>query len=121
MKDKTAKSRIDELIAEMCAITEFANGSIISSSSYYTTKDGVRHKTKPQFKFQTRGARGKQKLMHIPGKLLPKVRSLIANGRRLEALQAEYSRLMTETSLDTLKKKRQAKAGTAKATARQCH
>ena len=37
---------------------QFAVGSIISSSGYYTTKDGKRHKTKPQYKFQSRGRRG---------------------------------------------------------------
>ena len=104
MKTKTNEIRISEIIAEMSAITEFAQGSIISSSSYYTTKDGKRHKTKPQFKFQTRGGRGKQKLKHIPTELVPKVKKLIENGRKLERLEAEYARLMTEESLAALKK-----------------
>jgi hypothetical protein len=88
----------------MSSITEFAIGSIISSSSYYTTKDGKRHKTKKQYKFQSRGGRGMQKLKHIPETHLPKVRKLIDNGRRLEKLEAEYARLMTEESLAALKK-----------------
>ena len=105
MKAKDNTTRIGEIIAEMSSITEFAQGSIISSSSYYTTKDGKRHKAKPQFKFQSRGARGKQKLKHIPAALVPRVKKLIADGRRLEALEAEYARLVTEESLAALKKK----------------
>ena len=50
MKAKNSSSRIGEIVAEMSSITEFAEGSIVSSSSYYTTKDGKRHKTRPQFK-----------------------------------------------------------------------
>ena len=104
MKAKTCSSRIGEIVAEMSSITEFAQGSIVSSSSYYTTRDGKRHKTRPQFKFQSRGGRGKQKLRHIPAALVPQVRRLIENGRRLEKLEAEYKALMTEESLGRLKK-----------------
>jgi hypothetical protein len=102
MKTKSNDTRIREILAEMSSITEFAVGSIISSSSYYTTKDGKRHTTKKQYKFQSRGGRGKQKLKHIPEALLPKVRKLIDNGKKLEALEAEYARLMTEESLAAL-------------------
>ena len=91
MKEKDTQSRIGHVMAEMASIAEFALGSIISSSSYYTTKDGKRHKTKPQYKFQSRGGRGKQKLRHIPAGLVPQVRKLIENGRRLERLEAEYA------------------------------
>lgn len=105
MKTKDNETRIGEIVAEMSSITEFALGSIVSSASYYTTKDGKRHKTKEQYKFQSRGRRGEQKLKHIPAALLPKVRKLIANGKRLEALEKEYSRLVTEESLAALKKK----------------
>ena len=105
MKTIDNSTRIGEIIAEMSSITEFAQGSIISSSSYYTTKDGKRHKTKPQYKFQSRGRRGMQKLKHIPAGLVPRVMKLIADGRRLEALEAEYARLVTEESLAALKKK----------------
>ena len=90
MKAKTNSSRIGEIVAEMSSITEFAQGSIVPSSSYYATKDGKRHKTRPQFKFQSRGGRGKQKLRHIPAALVPQVRRLIENGRRLEKLESEY-------------------------------
>ena len=72
--------------------------------SYYTTKDGKRHKTRPQYKFQSRGGRGRQKLRHIPAALVPQVRRLIENGRRLEKLEAEYKALMTEESIERLKK-----------------
>ena len=104
MKAKDNNSRIREIVAEMSSITEFAQGSIISSSSYYTTKDGTRHKASPQYKFQSRGRRGEQKLKHIPAELVPMVRKLIANGRKLEALEREYARLVTEASLAALKK-----------------
>ena len=60
MKEKDTQSRIGHVMAEMASIAEFALGSIISSSSYYTTKDGKRHKTKPQYKFQSRGGRGNE-------------------------------------------------------------
>ena len=101
---KDTRSRIGEIVAEMSAITEFAEGSIISSSGYYTTKDGTRRKTKPQFKFQSRGGRGKQKLRHIPAGLVARVRKLVEDGRRYRKLEREYSRLVTEESLDALKK-----------------
>lgn len=104
MHAKSNASRIREIVAEMSSITEFAQGSIISSSSYYTTRDGVRHRTKPQFKFQSRGRRGEQRLVHIPAKLVPRARKLIADGKRLEALESEYARLVTEESLAALKK-----------------
>ena len=104
MKVKTSSSRIGEIVAEMSSITEFAQGSIVSSSSYYATKDGKRHKTRPQFKFQSRGGRGRQKLRHVPAALVPQVRRLIENGRRLEKLEAEYKALVTEESLGRLKK-----------------
>ena len=104
MKAKDSTQRIREIVAEMSSITEFAQGSIITSSSYYTTKDGTRHKTKPQYKFQSRGRRGEQKLKHIPAELVPRVRKLIANGRKLEALEREYARLVTVESLAALKK-----------------
>ena len=104
MKAKDSSSRIGEIVAEMSSITEFAQGSIVSSSSYHTTRDGKRHKTRPQFKFQSRGGRGRQKLRHIPAALVPQVRRLIENGRRLEKLEAEYKTLMTEESLERLEK-----------------
>ena len=104
MKAKGNASRIREIVAEMSSITEFALGSTISSSSSYGTKDGVRHRTKPQFKFQGRGRRGEQKLVHIPAGLVPRVRKPVANGRKLESPEREYARLVTEESLAALKK-----------------
>jgi hypothetical protein len=61
-----------------------------------------------------------QKLKHIPETLLPKVRKLIDNGRRLEKLEAEYAHLMTEESLAALKK-RKTKTDPAAPTPRQRH
>ena len=104
MKTKTNSIRIGEIVAEMSAITEFALGSIISSSSYYTTKDGKRHKTKEQYKFQSLGARGERKYRNVPESLVPRVEKLIANGRRYRKLEKEYARLVTEESLNALKK-----------------
>lgn len=57
-----------------------------------------------QIPLQTRGGRGRQKLRHIPAALVPKVKRLIENGRKVEKLEAEYARLVTEASLDALKK-----------------
>ena len=81
MKAKTSSSRIGEIVAEMSSITEFAQGSIVSSSSYYTTKDGKRHKTRPQFKFQSRGGRGKQAGMHWRHENAARVCAIIARLR----------------------------------------
>ena len=83
MKTKDTSKRIAEIVAEMASITEFAEGSISSSSNSYSLKDGTRRRAKPHWKFQSLGPRGK---------------------RRLERLEAEYARLVTEQSLDALKK-----------------
>ena len=96
--------RIAEVVAEMASITEFAEGSISSSSNSYTVKDGTRKKAKPHWKFQSLGPRGKRKYKNIPATLLPRVKKLIENGRRYRKLEAEYARLVTEESLDALKK-----------------
>ena len=79
-----------------------AGGGSGQRAGSYTTKDGTRKQTKPQYKFQTRGGRGKQKLRHIPAALVPKVKRLIENGRKVERLESEYARLVTEASLDAL-------------------
>ncbi len=104
MKTKETHERIAEIIAKMASITEFAEGSISSSSNSYTVKDGTRRKAKPHWKFQSLGQRGKRKYKSIPAAVLPKVKKLIENGRRYRRLEAEYSRLVTEASLDSLKK-----------------
>ena len=105
MKTKKTDDRISEIVAEMHSITEFAEGSISSSSNSYTVKDGTRRKAKPHWKFQSLGARGERKYKNIPESLVPGVRKLIANGKRYRKLEREYARLMTEESLNSLKKK----------------
>ena len=97
MKTKKTSDRISEIVAEMHSITEFAEGSISSSSNSYPVKDGTRRKAKPHWKFQSLGPRGKRKLV-------PRVRKLVENGRRYRKLEKEYSRLVTEESLAALKK-----------------
>lgn len=104
-KSKDPSVRIGEIVAEMSSITEFALGSLVSGSNYYTTKSGERRKAKPRHVFQSRGPRGKQRHRHVPEDLVPKVRKLVENGRRYERLAAEYERLVTDASLDALKKK----------------
>ena len=120
MKTKKTSDRISEIVAEMHSITEFAEGSISSSSnSYpvkdgtrrkanssnsYPVKDGTRRKAKPHWKFQSLGPRGKRKYKNIPAALVPKVRRLVENGRRYRKLEKEYSRLVTEESLAAIKK-----------------
>ena len=105
MKTKKKSDRISEIVAEMHSITEFAEGSISSSSNSYPVKDGTRRKAKPHWKFQSLGPRGKRKYKDIPAALVPRVRKLVENGRRYRKLEKEYSRLVTEESLAALKKK----------------
>ena len=77
MKTKETHERIAEIIAEMASITEFAEGSISSSSNSYAVKDGTRRKAKPHWKFQSLGPRGKRKYKNIPAALVPRVRKLV--------------------------------------------
>ena len=98
MKTKKTPDRISEIVAEMHSITEFAEGSISSSSNSYPVKD------EPHWKFQSLGPRGKRKYKNIPAALVPRVRKLVENGRRYRKLEKEYSRLVTEESLAALKK-----------------
>ena len=104
MKMKKPHDRISEIAAEMASISEFAEGSISSSSNTYAVKDGTRRKAKPHWKFQSLGPRGRRRYMNVPASLVPRVRELIANGRRYRRLEREYARLVTEESLDALKK-----------------
>ena len=104
MKTKETHERIAEIVAEMASITEFAEGSMSSSSNSYTLKDGTRRKAKPHWKFQSLGARGERKYRNVPESLVPRVKKLIANGRRYRMLEKEYARLVTEESLAALKK-----------------
>lgn len=104
MNTKKSTDRIAQIAAEMAAITEFADGSISSSANYYKTKDGTRRKSAPHWKFQSLGPRGKRTYTNVPASLVPRVKKLVENGRRYRRLEAEYSRLVTEASLDALKK-----------------
>ena len=103
MTTKETHERIAEIAAEMAAITEFAEGSASSSSNSYRLKDGTRRKTKPHWKFQSLGPRGRRSYKNIPAALVPRVKKLIADGRRYRKLEAEYARLVTEESLAALK------------------
>ena len=120
MKTKETHERISEIAAEMASITEFAEGSMSSSSNSYSLKDGTRRKAKPHWKFQSLGARGERKYRNVPESLVPRVKRLIANGRRYRKLEKEYARLVTEESLAALKK-RQAKADPPAPAPRQRH
>ena len=96
---KNSSVRITEIIAEMHSITEFAEGTISSSSNTYLLKDGTRKKAKPHWKFQSLGRRGERKYKNIPAALVPKLKKLIENGKKYRKLESEYARLMTEESL----------------------
>ena len=39
----------------------------------------------------------------MPAELVPRVKKLVEDGRRYRRLEAEYSRLVTEASLESLK------------------
>lgn len=101
---KNSSDRITEIIAEMHSITEFAEGTISSSSNTYLLKDGTRKKAKPHWKFQSLGRRGERKYKNIPAAIVPKLKKLIENGKKYRKLESEYARLMTEESLAALKK-----------------
>ena len=118
---KDTETRIREIQAEVAAIDEFAEGSIASSRKPYRLKDGTVRLASPQYRFKSKGARGKQVSKYIPPSAVARVKKLIENGRRYRKLEAEYSRLVTEASLAALKKKRQAKADPAAPTPRQRH
>jgi len=104
MKDTDKLEKVARIRAEMSTITEFAEGSLSSSSNTYALKDGTRKKAKAHWKFQSLGARGKRTYKNVPVGLVPRVRKLIENGKRYRKLEREYARLVTEESLDALKK-----------------
>ena len=104
MKAKNTPDRIAQIVAEMSAITEFAEGSISSNSNYYSVKGGKRKKSAQHWKFQSLGARGKRKYANVPAELVPRVKKLVENGRRYRRLETEYARLVTDESLAALKK-----------------
>lgn len=101
---KDIEKRIREIAAEISAITEFAEGSIASSSKQYTLKNGTVRRASPQYRFKSRGARGKQVCKYVPPAAVARVKKLIENGRRYRKLEAEYAHLVTEASLGRLKK-----------------
>ena len=91
---------IDQLRREMAAIGEFAEGTVSCSSSRYRLKDGTWKQAKPHWKFQTLGARGRRRYVHVPADCVERVKELAENGRRYRALETEYARLVTEASLE---------------------
>ena len=99
------EKRIREIAAEISSITEFAEGSIASSRKQYTLKDGTVRRASPQFRFQTKGGRGKQVCKYVPPCAVARVKELIKNGRRYRRLEAEYSRLVTDASMSSALKK----------------
>ena len=99
------EKRIREIAAEISSIAEFAEGSIASSRKQYTLKDGTVRRASPQFRFQTKGGRGKQICKYVPPSAVARVKKLIENGRRYRRLEAEYSRLVTDASMSCALKK----------------
>ena len=82
---KDTEARIREIVAEIAAITEFAEGSIASSSKKYKVKDGTTRRASPQYRFKSKGARGKQVCKYVPPHAVARVKKLIADGRRYRA------------------------------------
>lgn len=101
---KDIEKRIREIQAEVAAIDEFAEGSVASSRKRYRLKDGTTRLASPQYRFKSRGSRGRQVSKYIPPSAVARVKKLIDNGKRYRRLEAEYSRLVTEASLAALKK-----------------
>lgn len=91
--------RIEQIRNEIDAIQEFAEGTLLCSSSRYRLKDGTWKQAKPHWKFQTLGPRGKRRYIHVPDACVERVKELAENGKRYRALEAEYARLVTEASL----------------------
>ena len=83
--------RIREIAAEISSITEFAEGSIASSRKQYALKDGTVRRASPQFRFQTKGGRGKQVCKYVPPCAVARVKELIENGRRYRRLDEVMS------------------------------
>ena len=74
---KDAETRIREIQAEVAAIDEFAEGSIASSRKPYRLKDGTVRLASPQYRFKSKGARGKQVCKYIPPSAVARVKKLI--------------------------------------------
>ena len=101
---KDIEKRIREIVAGISAITEFAEDSIAANSTQCTLKNGTVRRASPQYRFKSRGARGKQVSKYVPPAAVAGVKKLIENGKRYRKLEAEYARLVTEASLGRLKK-----------------
>ena len=80
---KDTETRIREIQAEVAAIDEFAEGSIASSRKPYRLKDGTVRLASPQYRFKSRGARGKQVSKYIPPSAVARAKKLIENGEPL--------------------------------------
>src|SRR5574344_351129 len=101
---KDIEKRIREIQAEVATINEFAEGSVASSRKRYKLKDGTTRLASPQYRFKSKGARGRQISKYIPPSAVVLVKKLVENERRYRRLEAEYSRLVTDASLAALKK-----------------
>ena len=104
MNNQEIQSKIAEITAEIASITEFAEGSVSKSCNKHTRKDGTVVKDSPHYKFQSLGARGKRTYRNIPKDQVARVKQLVAYGKRYRRLETEFARLMSEASLDALKK-----------------
>ena len=81
---KDIETRIREIQAEVAAIDEFAEGSIASSRKPYRLKDGTARLASPQYRFKSKGARGKQVSKYIPPSAVARVKKLIENVESIE-------------------------------------
>ena len=82
---KDTETRIREIQAEVAAIDEFAEGSIASSRKPYRLKDGTVRLASPQYRFKSKGARGKQVSKYIPPSAVARVKKLIEKIEELKA------------------------------------
>ena len=73
---KDIEKRIREIVAEISAITEFAEGSIAANSKQYTLKNGTVRRASPQYRFKSRGARGKQVSKYVPPAAAERLKAL---------------------------------------------
>ena len=92
------------LVVRVCASHRRQRTSFASGRKQYTLKDETVRRASPQFRFQTKGGRGRQVCKYVPPCAVARAKELIENGRRYRMLEAEYSRLVTAQSLSSLKK-----------------
>lgn len=98
-KNEKNPGRIAQITAEIASIGEFVEGALSRSANYYTTRDGIRRKSRPHWKFQTLGGRGKRRWVAVPEKAVARLRELVASGRRYRKLEREYARLVSGETL----------------------